>query len=79
MLELTRHEKYRKHHSGKELGDVIGGWEIVKYDILGCRYVSSFHAIICSLHILCGPNTECFAVSLAMEACQYLPALCTRH
>uniref|UniRef100_K3YCF5 Ubiquitin-like protease family profile domain-containing protein n=1 Tax=Setaria italica TaxID=4555 RepID=K3YCF5_SETIT len=38
MLELTRHEKYRKHHSGKELGDVIGGWEIVKYDILGCRY-----------------------------------------
>uniref|UniRef100_K3ZZY0 Ubiquitin-like protease family profile domain-containing protein n=1 Tax=Setaria italica TaxID=4555 RepID=K3ZZY0_SETIT len=38
MLELTHHEKYRKHHSGKELGDVIGGWEIVKYDIIGCRY-----------------------------------------
>uniref|UniRef100_K3XSH8 Ubiquitin-like protease family profile domain-containing protein n=1 Tax=Setaria italica TaxID=4555 RepID=K3XSH8_SETIT len=38
MLELTHHENYRKHHSGKELGDVIGGWEIVKYDILGCRY-----------------------------------------
>uniref|UniRef100_K3ZFG3 Ubiquitin-like protease family profile domain-containing protein n=1 Tax=Setaria italica TaxID=4555 RepID=K3ZFG3_SETIT len=50
MVWLTCHEKYRTCRSAKELGDVIGGWKIVKYDILGCR--SPFHVVICSLHFV---------------------------
>jgi hypothetical protein len=50
-LDLLRGEKYRKPFTAKELGKAIGGWEIVQYDVVGCRYVSTNLAVIFSLHM----------------------------
>jgi sentrin-specific protease 1 len=40
MCDLTRHPKFCESYSNKELGAAIGGWSILNYDHLRCKYIS---------------------------------------
>jgi hypothetical protein len=42
LLELHKAARHRKYRTTEELGAAIGQWELIRYDISGCRYVSSF-------------------------------------
>jgi hypothetical protein len=62
-LELHKAARHRKFRTAEELGAVIGQWELIRYDISGCRYVSSISFLFFQ-HI--------FVVVMILTALQFL-------